>query len=46
MFKNKCLEEVKKFNSLKLNKTLSANKLIGVQEINQYLSGQIPFRTL
>ena len=41
MFKNKCLEEVKKFNSLKLNKTLSANKLIGVQEINQYLSGQI-----
>ena len=42
MFKNKCLEEVKKFNSLKLNKTLSANKLIGVQEINQYLSGQIP----
>ena len=37
MFKNKCIEEVKKFNSLKLNKSLSANKLIGVQEINVYL---------
>ena len=37
MFKNKCIEEVKKFNSLKLSKSLSANKLIGVQEINAYL---------
>ena len=33
--------EVRKFNSLKLNKSLSANKLIGVQEINQYLKGTI-----
>jgi len=41
MFKNKCMEEVKKFNSLKLNKSLSANKLIGVQEINAYLKGSI-----
>jgi tRNA dimethylallyltransferase len=37
MFKNDCINEVKKFNMLKLNKSLSANKLIGVQEINQYL---------
>ena len=37
MFKEDCVSEVKKFNSLKLNKTVSANKLIGVQEINQYL---------
>ena len=37
MFKEDCVSEVKKFNSLKLNKSLSANKLIGVQEINQYL---------
>ena len=37
MFKNKCIEEVKKFNLLKLKKSLSANKLIGVQEINAYL---------
>ena len=41
MFQNKCIEEVKKFNTLKLNKTLSANKLIGVQEINSYLKGSI-----
>ena len=41
MFKNKCVEEVKKFNTLKLNKSLSANKLIGVQEINSYLNGLI-----
>ena len=39
MFKNQCLEEVKKFNLLKLNKSLSSNKLIGVQEINDYLKG-------
>ena len=41
MFKNKCIEEVKKFNALKVNKSLSANKLIGVQEINNYLKGSI-----
>jgi tRNA dimethylallyltransferase len=41
MFQNKCIEEVKKFNALKLNKSLSANKLIGVQEINSYLKGLI-----
>ena len=41
MFKNKCIEEVKKFNSLRINKVLSANKLIGVQEINAFLKGSI-----
>ena len=41
MFKNKCVEEVKKFNSLRINKSLSANKLIGVQEINAFLKGSI-----
>ena len=41
MFKENCISEVKKFNSLKLNKSLSANKLIGVQEINQYLKNNI-----
>jgi len=41
MFKNKCIEEVKKFNSFRLNTSLSANKLIGVQEINSYLKGSI-----
>ena len=38
MFKKKCIKEVEKFNTLKLNKSLSANKLIGVQEINGYLN--------
>ena len=37
-FKKKCIKEVEKFNTLKLNKSLSANKLIGVQEINSYLN--------
>ena len=37
MFKKKCVNEVKKFNALKINKTLSANKLIGVREINDLL---------
>jgi len=41
MFKNKCIKEVKKFNSLKLGNSLSANKLIGVQEINAYLKGSL-----
>ena len=41
MFNNKCMEEVKRFNSIKLDKFLSANKLIGVQEINDHLKGSI-----
>ena len=41
MFKENCLKEVKKFNCLRINKSLSANKLIGVHEINQYLKGTI-----
>ena len=41
MFKEDCLKEVKKFNSMRLNKSLSSNKLIGVHEINQYLKGTI-----
>jgi len=39
MFKKKCINEVKKFNKLRINKSFSANKLIGVQEINDYLKG-------
>ena len=37
MFKENCIAEVKHFNRLKINRNLSANKLIGVYEINQYL---------
>ena len=39
MFSNRCINEVKKFNNLKVNKSFSANKLIGVQEIRDYLKG-------
>jgi len=41
MFKKKCINEVKKFNNLKVNKSFSVNKLIGIQEINDYLKGLI-----
>ncbi len=41
MIKKKCTNEVKKFNKLKVKKNLSANKLIGVQEINEFLKGTI-----
>ena len=41
MFEKKCIEEVKRFNLLKPNNSLSANKLIGVQETNRYLQGSI-----
>jgi len=39
--KENCLKEVKKFNTMRLNKSLSANKLIGVQEINQFINDSI-----
>ena len=39
MFENKCIDEVKKFNNLKINKVSSVNKLIGVQEISDFLKG-------
>ena len=41
MIKKKCIGEVKKFNKIKIKKNLSANKLIGVQEINDFLKGSI-----
>ena len=41
MIKNKCVDEVRKFNRLKINKSLSANKIIGVQEINDFLKRSI-----
>ena len=44
MFKENCLKEVKKFNTMRLNKSLSANKLIGVQEINQFIKENISLK--
>ena len=41
MIRNKCINEVRKFNKLKIKKSLSANKLIGVQEINDFLKRSI-----
>ncbi len=41
MFRNKCVNEVTKFLKLKIDKSLSSNKLIGVNEIRDYLSGTI-----
>ena len=39
MFKNKCINEVKNFLKLNCDQSLSANKMIGVREISNYLSG-------
>ena len=39
MLKKKCIEEVKNFLKLKVDKSLSANKIIGVREIEEYLDG-------
>ena len=41
MIRNKCINEVRKFNRLQIKKSLSANKLIGVQEINDFLNRSI-----
>ena len=41
MFKNNCIEEVKSFLKLNIKPSLSANKLIGVQEIKDHLSGTL-----
>ena len=39
MFQNNCIGEVEKFLKLKINATLSANKIIGVREIINHLLG-------
>jgi tRNA dimethylallyltransferase len=41
MFKNGCINEVKFFLGLNIEPTLSANKIIGVREITDYLSGVV-----
>ena len=44
MFKNNCIKEVRRFNKLKVKKILSANKLIGVKEINDFLNNSITLK--
>ena len=39
MFRNDCVEEVKHFLDLNIDSSLSANKIIGVKEIKDLLSG-------
>ena len=41
MFKKKCIQEVRDFLKLRIDKSLSANKIIGVREIEEYLDGSI-----
>ena len=41
MFENKAIDEVAKFLRLKINPSLPANKILGIEEIKQYLSKKI-----
>ena len=41
MFKKKCIQEVRDFLKLRIDKSLSANKIIGVREIEEYLAGSM-----
>ena len=41
MFKKGCVEEVKNFLKIGIDKSLSANKIIGVREIENYLDGSM-----
>jgi len=41
MFKENVVDEVKRFCKMKISKDLSSNKIIGINEIKDYLSGKI-----
>ena len=41
MFKIRCIQEVRDFLKLGIDNSLSANKIIGVREIEEYLAGSI-----
>tara|TARA_B100001996_G_scaffold230960_1_gene178193 strand:+ start:1847 stop:2761 length:915 start_codon:yes stop_codon:yes gene_type:complete len=44
MIENKCIDEVKIFLKMKIDKSLSANKIIGVREISDYLRNLITIK--
>ena len=44
MFIGGAVEEVRKFNRLKVKKENSSNKVIGIQEIGKYLQGELDLR--
>ncbi len=46
MIKKKCINEVIKFKKRKLKKSLSPNKIIGVKEIQRFLSGDLDQKNL
>ena len=46
MIKKKCINEVIKFKKRKIKKSLSPNKIIGVQEIQRFLSGDLDYNSL
>ena len=46
MFEKKCIQEVKDFLKLRIDKSLSANKIIGVREIEGYLTGSMSMDTV
>ena len=41
MFSEGAVDEVKKFCLIKINRELSSNKIIGIEEIKNYLNGKI-----
>jgi len=46
MIEKKCINEVIKFKKKRLKKSLSPNKIIGVQEIQRFLSGDLDQKNL
>ena len=46
MFKENCVQEVKKFTKKKINSNLSVNKVIGVREIRRFLNGELDQKEL
>ena len=43
MFERGVIQEVKNFSTMKVDKELSPNKIIGINEINDYLKGKMTF---
>ena len=46
MIRKKCVDEVIKFKKKRLKKSLSPNKIIGVQEIQRFLNGDLDQKSL
>ena len=44
MFHNGAIEEVKKYNKIKVKSENSSNKVIGIEEVGKYLEGELDLR--